>query len=385
MDFALTAEQRRIQQTAHAFAREDLAPLAREADERRVFPRELIPRMVELGFLSGMVAREYGGAGMDALSFALVSEELGWADSSVRGFMTVHVSLVSGCIEQWGTEEQKREWLPKLVSGEAIGCYCLTEPEVGSDVASLRTTCREDGDEYVLDGEKIWITNGNLADIALVFATRDLAARHKGICAFIVPTDTPGFRREPMGGTELGHRASDHARVLLEGCRVPKSALLGAAGQGFKVAMSALDRGRLGVAAGAVGLGQACLDASVDFARTRRQFGQRIGDFQMIQATLANMAAEIEAARLLVYRAAWLKDQGQPATQATSIAKLFATEAAMRAASEAVLLHGNRGYSNEYPVERHYRDIKGLQIYEGTSHIQRIIIARELLGRESKD
>jgi alkylation response protein AidB-like acyl-CoA dehydrogenase len=385
MDFALTEEQRRIQQTARAFAREALAPLAREADERGVFPRDLIPRMAVLGFLSGTVAREYGGAGMDALSFALVSEELGWADSSVRGFMTVHVSLVSGCIEQWGTAEQKRAWLPTLASGEAIGCYCLTEPEAGSDVASMLSTCHEDGDEYVLDGEKVWITNGNLADLALVFATRDAPARHKGICAFIVPTETPGFRCEPMGGTELGHRASDHARVLLEGCRVPKSALLGEAGQGFKVAMSALDRGRLGVAAGAVGLGQACLDASVEYARSRRQFGQRIGDFQMIQATLANMAAEIEAARLLVYRAAWLKDQGQPATQATSIAKLFATEAAMRAASEAVLLHGNRGYSNEYPVERHYRDIKGLQIYEGTSHIQRIIIARELLGREARD
>jgi butyryl-CoA dehydrogenase len=385
MEFAIGEEQRRIQLAARAFAREELAPLAREADERRVFPRELIPRMAELGFLSGTVAREYGGAGMDALSFALVSEELGWADSSVRGFMTVHVSLVSGCIEQWGTEEQKREWLPKLASGEAIGCYCLTEPEAGSDVASMRATCREDGDEYALDGEKIWITNGNLASVALVFATRDPAARHRGVCAFIVPTDTPGFRREPMGGMELGHRASDHARVLLESCRVPKSALLGEAGQGFKVAMSALDRGRLGVAAGAVGLGQACLDASVDFARSHRQFGQRIGDFQMIQATLANMAAEIEAARLLVYRAAWLKDQGESASQATSIAKLFATEAAMRAASEAVLLHGNRGYSNEYPVERHYRDIKGLQIYEGTSHIQRIIIARELLGREAQE
>jgi alkylation response protein AidB-like acyl-CoA dehydrogenase len=382
MDFALTAEQRRIQQAARVFAREELAPVAREADERRAFPRELIPRMAELGFLSGTVAREHGGAGMDALSFALVNEELGRVDASVRGFMTVHVSLVSGCIEQWGAEKQKREWLPKLASGEAIGCYCLTEPEAGSDVASMRATCREEGDDYVLDGEKIWITNGNLADVALVFATRDPAARHKGVCAFIVPTETPGFRREPMDGTELGHRASDHARVLLESCRVPKSALLGEAGQGFKVAMSALDRGRLGVAAGAVGLGQACLDASIDFARARRQFGQRIGDFQMIQATLANMAAEIEAARLLVYRAAWLKDQGQPVTQATSIAKLFATEAAMRAASEAVLLHGNRGYSNEHPVERHYRDIKGLQIYEGTSHIQRIIIARELLGRE---
>ncbi|HLJ81488.1 MAG TPA: acyl-CoA dehydrogenase family protein [Ktedonobacterales bacterium] len=198
-----------------------------------------------------------------------------------------------------------------------------------------------------------------------------------------MPTDTPGFVRERMGNAELGHRASDHAHITLRDCRVPNDALLGPAGSGFKVAMSALDRGRLGVAAGAVGVGQACLDACVDFARTRRQFGQRIGDFQMVQATLADMAADLDAARLLVYRAAWLKDAGRPATRETSIAKLFATEAAARAASEAVLLHGNRGYSNEYPVERYYRDIKGLQIYEGTSHIQRVIIARDLLGRET--
>jgi alkylation response protein AidB-like acyl-CoA dehydrogenase len=269
-----------------------------------------------------------------------------------------------------------------LASGELIGCYCLTEPNAGSDAASMETTAREEAENYVLNGEKIWITNGNMADVALVFANRDRAARHRGICAFIVDPKTPGFQRELMPGKELGHRASDHARIILTECRVPKSALLGEPGQGFKVAMSALDHGRLGVAAGAVGVAQACLDACVAFVRQRRQFGQRIGDFQMIQATIADMAADIEAARLLVYRAAWLKDQGRPTTRETSVAKLFATEMAGRAASEAVLVHGGRGYSNEYPVERYYRDIKGLQIYEGTSHIQRIVIARDVIGRE---
>jgi alkylation response protein AidB-like acyl-CoA dehydrogenase len=268
-----------------------------------------------------------------------------------------------------------------LASGDWIGCYALTESNAGSDPASMETSVREEGDSYVLHGEKIWITNGNLAHLALVFATQDRAARHKGICAFLVPTDTAGFHREKMPGAELGHRASDHARIVLDGCRVPRNALLGASGEGFKVAMSALDHGRLGVAAGAVGVGQACLDACIDFARKRHQFGQRIGDFQMVQAALADMASDLEASRWLVYRAAWMKDQKLPTTKETSIAKLFATEAAARAASQAVLLHGGRGYSNEYPVERYYRDIKGLEIYEGTSHIQRIVIARALIGR----
>jgi butyryl-CoA dehydrogenase len=382
MDFELTAAQREMQARARAFAREEVAPLAREADERGEFPAGLVARMAQLGLLAGPIEREYGGAGIDALSFALVCEELGWADSSLRGFLTVHASLVAGCIRDWGSEEQKRAYLPRMASGASIGCYCLTEPEAGSDAASMRATAREHGDHYVLDGEKVWITNGNLADVAIVFATRDPAARHRGICAFIVPTDTPGFHRERMPGKELGHRASDHARIRLEGCLVPASALLGAPGEGFKVAMSALDRGRLGVAAGAVGVAQACLDASVAFTRQRRQFGQRIADFEMVQAALADMAADVDAARLLVYRAAWRKDQGRGVTRETSTAKLFATEAAARAASQAVLLHGNRGYSNEYPVERFYRDIKGLQIYEGTSHIQRIIIARDLAGRD---
>jgi alkylation response protein AidB-like acyl-CoA dehydrogenase len=384
MDFELTPEQKRIQALARQFAEAEVAPLAREADETGQFPMQLIPRMGELGFLAGPIEPEYGGAGMDYLSFALVYEELGRADSSVRGYLAVHAGLVSLCIRDWGTEEQKRRYLPLLAKGESIGCYCLTEPNAGSDVAGMETTVRQEEDSYVLNGEKIWITNGGIADVALVFASQDRAARHRGICAFIVDTKTPGFRREKMVGKELGHRASDHARIIFEECRIPKAALLGEPGQGFKVAMSALDHGRLGVAAGAVGVAQACLDACVDFARQRRQFGQRIGDFQMIQATIADMAADLDAARLLVYRAAWLKQQGAPTTRETSIAKLFATEAAVRAASEAVLLHGGRGYSNQYPVERYYRDIKGLQIYEGTSHIQRIVIARDVIGRENK-
>ncbi|TME06420.1 MAG: acyl-CoA dehydrogenase [Chloroflexi bacterium] len=383
MNFELTEEQERIQSRASAFAEQEVAPVAREADEKGEFPRHLVKRMGELGFLAGPIEPEYGGSGMDYVGYALLCEELGRVDSSVRGFLTVHTSLVSLCIRDWGTEEQKRHYLPHLATGEWIGCYALTEPNAGSDAASMETMAREEGDSYVLNGEKIWITNGTSAHVAIVFASRDRSARHKGICAFVVETDTPGFQRKPMAGKELGHRASEHAHITFKECRVPKSALLGAPGDGFKVAMSALDRGRLGVAAGAVGVAQACLDACVAFARERRQFGQRIADFQMIQATLADMAADVEAARLLVYRAAWVKDQGLPATKATSIAKLFATEAAMKAASEAVLMHGNRGYSNEYPVERYYRDIKGLQIYEGTSHIQRVIIARELVGRDT--
>ncbi len=382
MDFELTSEQQRIQSLARQFAQEEVAPLAREADETGVFPIHLVKRMGELGFLAGPISPDYGGAGMDYLSFALVYEELGRVDSSVRGFLAVHAGLVSHCIYDWGAEEQKRDYLPKLATGEWISCYCLTEPNAGSDAASMETTARDDGDCYVLNGEKIWITNGNIANVALVFATIDREARHKGICAFIVPTDTPGFNRVKMPGKELGHRASDHAHITLTDCRIPKTALLGGVGEGFKVAMSALDHGRLGVAAGALGVAQACLDACVDFTRNRRQFGKRIADFQMIQSTIADMAADIDAARLLVYRAAWMKDKGLPTTKETSIAKLFATEAAVKAASEAVLIHGGYGYSNQYPVERYYRDIKGLQIYEGTSHIQRIVIAREILGRE---
>ena len=385
MDFELTPAQRAVQEKARRFAQEEVAPLARETDETGAFPLHLVRQMGELGFLAGPVPALYGGSEMDYLSYTLVSEELGRVDSSVRGFLAVHGSLVTLCIRDWGSEAQKQRYLPRLATGEWVGCYCLTEPNAGSDVASMECTAREEGDGFVINGEKIWITNGGLADVALVFASVDRGRRHKGICAFLVETETPGFVREPMPGEELGHRSSDHARIVFDEMRVPKEALLGGVGEGFKVAMTALDHGRLGVAAGAVGLAQACLDASVDFARTRRQFGQRIGDFQMIQASIADMTADVEAARLLVYKAAWLKERDLPSTRATSTAKLFATEIAARAASEAVLIHGGRGYSNEYPVERFYRDIKGLQIYEGSSHIQRIVIARDVIGREAKD
>jgi alkylation response protein AidB-like acyl-CoA dehydrogenase len=383
MNFTLTPAQAAIQTRARDFAQTRLAPLARQMDEESHMPLSLIKEMGAVGLLGGPLPTEYGGGGWEAVALAACYEELGRVDSSARGFMTVHTSLVAQCILKWGSPEQKQTYLPKLASGEWIGCYCLTEPNAGSDAASMESTATDDGDAYVLTGEKIWITNGGIADVAIVFASRDRALKHKGICAFLVETNTPGFQREKMPGKELGHRASDHAHITFENCRVPKSALLGEAGAGFKVAMSALDGGRLGVAAGAVGIGQACVDACVDFARKRRQFGKRIGDFEMIQAAIADMAADVDAARLLVYRAAWLKDQGQPLTREASMAKLFAVEAAARAANEAVLLHGGRGYSNEYPVERYYRDIKGLQIYEGTAHIQRIVIARDLLGKDT--
>ncbi|MFQ5614586.1 MAG: acyl-CoA dehydrogenase family protein [Anaerolineae bacterium] len=384
MNFELTPRQKEIQAEARHFAQTRVAPLARQMDETGQFEMGLIPEMGQLGFLTGPVSPDYGGGGLDYVSFATVYEELGQACSSTRGFLAVHAGLVSMCVSDWGVEAQKRKYLPRLSTGELVGCYCLTEENAGSDVAGMEATAVKVDGGWRLDGQKIWITNGNIAGLALVFASMDRALRHRGICAFLVETDNPGFKRAPMPGVELGHRASDHARIILEDCFVPDEALLGEPGQGFKIAMSALDHGRLGVAAGALGVAQACLDACVDFAQKRQQFGQRIGDFQMIQSVIADMTADVEAARLLVYRAAWAKDRAQPGqrtSRETSIAKLFATEVAVKAASEAVLLHGGRGYSSEYPVERYYRDIKGLQIYEGTSHIQRIVIAREVLGR----
>jgi len=383
MDFSLTEPQRQIQSLVREFAQTEVAPLARRMDEQGRMAPELVRRMAELGFLGGPLPAEYGGGGWDHVSLALAYEELGRVDSSLRGFMTVHTSLVSLALLGMGNEAQKASYLPRLAAGETIGCYCLTEPNAGSDAAALECQARLEGDRYVLNGEKIWITNGRTAGLAIVFATQDPAARHPGIIAILAETDAPGLSREPMPGKELGHRAADHARFVFSECRIPAGSVLGQPGQGFQVAMEALGHGRLGVAAGALGVAQACLDASVEFCRSRRQFGKPIGEFEMIQTSLADMAVEVEAARVLVYRAAWLKDQGRPAIRETSMAKLYATEAAARAAGAAVLIHGGRGYSNEYPVERYYRDIKGLQIYEGTSHVQRIVIARELMGREA--
>jgi alkylation response protein AidB-like acyl-CoA dehydrogenase len=383
MDFSLTSEQREIQLEARAFASEKIQPIAAEIDAERRFPLDIVSQLADHGFLAGPLPAEYGGRGMDYISFALVYEEIGRACSSIRGFLAVHVGLVSMCIFEWGTEEQKHSFLPRLARGELIGAYALTEENAGSDVASMEATATPDGDSFLINGTKVWITNGGIASLMLVFATGDRSLKHKAISAFIVNPSIPGIQRTRMPNLELGHRASDHARVEFSNARVPSTSMLGRLGEGFKIAMTALDHGRIGVAAGAVGVGQACLDASVEFARKRRQFDKPIGEFQMVQQTIADMAADIEAARFLVYRAAFLKGQHKPTRRESSIAKLFATEAAMRAASEAVLLHGSRGYSNGYPVERYFRDIKGYQIYEGTSQIQRIIIARELLKQGS--
>lgn len=368
---------------AEAFARDEVAPLSREADRAGRFPRALVPRMAALGLLRAPVAKAHGGAGAGALANALVSEELGRVDGSVRGFLAVHVGLVTQTVAELGTDEQRRAWLPRLMSGETIGCFALTEPGAGSDAAAVATRAREEGDEVVLDGEKHWITNGGVAGLAIVFATADPAAGRKGVEAYLVPTSTPGFSARPMEGHPLGHRASDHARIVLEGCRVPRAARLGPARGGFRVAMAGLDHGRLGVAAGAVGIQAACLEAATAFARTRRQFGQRVGDFQQVGASLAEMKVALEASRLLVHHAARTLDRtGGPATAETSAAKLFATEAALRTATQAVRVHGARGYDDALPVERHYRDAVGLTIYEGTSEIQRVILARDLLGRD---
>lgn len=385
MDFALTPRQQAVADRARAFACNEVAPLARQADATGTFPLPLVKRLGEEGFLAGPVAADYGGSELDYVTFAQVYAALGYADSAVRGFLSVHGGLVTLCIRDHGTADQQIRWLPRLATGEVIGCYALTEPGAGSDAANIATTARRDGEAYVLDGEKTWITNGNIAHLALVFARDpDIVTDrpHRQLCAFLIPTDSPGFRRQPMSGLPLGHRAADHANIHLTRCRVPAAALLGPAGGGFRVAMGALDHGRLGVAAGALGVAEACLDATVAFCRARHAFGRRIGDFGMIQATLADVSAEVEAARHLVNYAAWRKDQALPSTQATATAKLFATEVALRAADQAVLIHGGRGYSNEHPVERYLRDAKGMQIYEGTSHIQRVVIAREILGRE---
>jgi butyryl-CoA dehydrogenase len=376
MDFSLGPELLEVRSRARSVAEELLAPRAREADQERRFDRRLVRELGRRGLLD---------EGVPAQAMSLVCEELGRVDSSVRGFVTVQVGLVARCIAARGSARQKERWLPGLRSGESIGCYALTEPEAGSDVRSIRARAVRIEEGWELSGDKHWITNGGVADLAVVFATAD-----EGLSAFLVPTSAPGLEREPMPGLELGHRASDHAFIRLRRVRVGREAELGPAGGGFEVAMDALSYGRLGVAAGALGVRRACLEASLDFARRRRQFGRRIGDFEMIQAALAEMAADLAAARLLVREAAWLQDAGaeagaeagQEPAQAAAIAKLFCTEAALRAADQAVLIHGARGYSNEYPVERYWRDAKGMQIYEGTAHIQRVIIARHLLGRD---
>ncbi|MFL5944698.1 MAG: acyl-CoA dehydrogenase family protein [Gaiellaceae bacterium] len=373
MHFSLSEEQELIRSSARDFCDREIVPHVRDWDREEDIDRALVQKLADVGYLAGWE--------LDTLSYALVMEELGRADSSVRGIVSVNVGLVGKTIAKWGTDEQKQEWLAKLGSGEALGCYALTEPGSGSDPSSLATRARRDGDDWVLSGSKIFITLGSWAGVALVFArTSDDGAR--GVTCFLVPTETEGFNAARIKG-KLGLRAQDTAELTLDGVRVPDANRLGAVGDGFKVAMSALDNGRISLAAGCVGIAQGCLDACLRYAAERQQFGKPIASHQLVQELIADMAVETDAARLLTWRAASLADGGVRHTLESSIAKYYASEASVRAANAAVQVHGGYGYIDEYPVGKYLRDARVTTLYEGTSQIQKLIIGRALTGESA--
>jgi alkylation response protein AidB-like acyl-CoA dehydrogenase len=385
MDFALTPEQELIRASARELCQRELVPHARAWDEAEELPRSLIATLAEAGFLAAGLPEELDGGGLDSVSYCLLCEELGRADSSVRGIVSVSNGLFGKTVAKWGSEEQKQELLPRLASGEGLGCYALTEPSCGSDAAALATRAQKvsggDGDEWVLTGSKVFITLGSWAETAIVFA-RTGGEGPKGISAFLVPTAAAGFEARPMKG-KLGLRAQDTAELSLDGVRVPGSAMLGAEGEGFRVAMSALDNGRISLAAGCVGIAQGCLDASVGYAREREAFKKPIAAFQLVQQLLAEMHVETEAARLLTWRAAALADAGKPYTVEAAVAKWYASEAAVRAANAAVQVLGGYGYVDEYPVAKYLRDARVTTLYEGTSQIQTLIVGRALTGESA--
>ncbi len=379
MDFELNEEQRMIRDTVRDFAQKEIAPLARHTDETGEFPWETFKKMAELGLMGLPFPEEYGGAGADTVSYALAVEEIAAACGSTALTYAAHVSLASAPIYMFGTEEQKRKYLVPLAQGEFLGAFALTEPQSGSDAAGLRTTAIRDGDSWVLNGQKMWITNGSIAQVVVVTAVTDPSRGAHGISNFIVEKGTPGFaagKEEP----KMGLKGSVTCQLFFEDCRVPAENLLGQLNEGFIQVMKTLDGGRISIAAMALGLGRAALEESVKYAKERHAFGQPIAEFQAIQWKLADMATELEAARLLIYQAAVLKDQGRPFTKEAAMAKLFASEAAERACFEAIQIHGGYGYSREYPVERFYRDNRLTEIGEGTSEIQRLIIARRVLS-----
>jgi butyryl-CoA dehydrogenase len=379
IDFELTDEQRLIRETAKDFADNEIVPKARDNDRNEHFDLELVKKLGDMGFLGAIVSEEYGGRGIDYGTYALIVEEVGRGDSSARTVVSVQTSLVCSSIERWGTEEQKKEWLPTLCTGEILGCFGLTEPNTGSDAANLSTRAKEVDGGWSISGQKQWISMGNYAKVALIFAQTDPEKGHRGLAAFLVPTDTDGFSSSEIHG-KLGLRASDTAELSLDEVKVGPEALLGEVGDGFKVAMSALDSGRYSVAAGCVGICQGCVDASVAYSTERQQFDRPLAAFQLVQEMIADMVVDTEASRALVWRAGWLKDQGQPNTMETSVAKLYATEAAVRSANAAIQVHGGSGYVDDYPVERYMRDARVTTLYEGTSQIQKLIIGRAVTG-----
>ncbi len=381
MDFGLTVEQLLIQSTARDFCDAEIAPFAAEWDRSETIDRSIVGKLASLGFLAAALPEEHGGMGLDMVSYTLVVEELGRADSNVRGIVSVSNGLFGKSVAHFGTDEQRASLLPALAAGEALGCYALTEPGAGSDPGSLETRAERDGDGWRISGQKIFITLGSWAATALVFA-RTGDAGPRGITCFAVPTDDDGFEARPIKG-KLGLRAQDTAELFLDGVRVGADAVVGEVGGGFKVAMAALDHGRISLGAGCVGIAQGCLDASIAYTKERRQFGRSVASFQLVQELLADIAVETEAARLLVRRAAATADRGERHTVEASYAKYFASEVAVRAANAAVQAHGGYGYVDEYPVGKYLRDARVTTLYEGTSQIQKLLIGRALTGENA--
>ena len=382
IDFSLTDAQRDVQRTARAFAEREILPRIHELDSTSTYDRTLYEKMGAAGFLGLPIPERYGGAGMDYVAFALLCEEMERADTAFRVILSVHTGLNSLTLLQWANEDQKQRYLVPQARGEKLATFGLTEPGVGSDAANLSTTARRDGERYLLNGSKIWISLADTADHFLVFATVDRSAGHKGITAFIVERGFAGFSTDSLHG-KLGVRAGNTGILTFSDCEVPLANRVGEEGEGFTIAMSAIDQGRYTVAAGSVGLAQACLDASVKYAHERETFGQEIGRHQLVQQMIAKMAAGTEMGRLLVWRAAWLKNQGHRNTRETSLAKWHATEHAVQSALDAIQVHGANGYSSEFPVERYLRNSKAAVIYEGTSQLHTIIQAEYALGYRS--
>lgn len=376
----LTQEQEMIRQSLRDFARERLAPQSAQWDRDHHFPLEAIKELGALGALGMVVPEDWGGAGLDYVSLAVGIEEIAAGNGAVSTIVSVQNSLPCGITLNFGTEAQKERYLKPLASGEYLGCFCLTEPHVGSDASAIRTTAVRDGDQWVLNGIKQFITTGKNAQVAIVIAVTDKAAGKKGISAFLVPTDAPGYivgREED----KMGQHASDTVQIILDDCRIPADHILGREGDGYRIALSGLESGRIGIAAQSVGMARAALEAALDYARQREAFGVPIIEHQGVSLRLADMATRVEAARQLVWHAAALKDAGQPCLKEASMAKLFASEMAERVCSDAIQIHGGYGYTSDFPVERLYRDVRVAQIYEGASDIQRIVIARALASQ----
>jgi len=380
MDFNLPEEHQMVRTMAREFAEKELMPLATKHDREEKIDRAVFDKMAELGLWGLTIPEEYGGAGLDNMALSAVLIEINRACASTGVTLSVHNSLLGAPITKHGTDEQKQTWLPKLATGEALGSYCLTEANAGSDAAAVATQAVKDGDDYVINGTKLWVTNGAWASVFIVYArTNTEVSKAKGVTAFIVPADTPGVS---VGKHEMksGIRGSSTTEIVFDNVRIPATNMLGQMDRGFPLALETLDGGRIGIASQAIGIGRACLEASIKYAGEREQFGQPIGNFQAIQWKLADMSCQLDAAEMLVFKAAWLRDQGQPCTREAASAKLMASKAANFAADECLQIHGGAGYTDDFHVERLFRDARITEIYEGASDIQRLVIARNLMA-----